>query len=848
MTMTAVDGPWIVDLGAGAVPPQTDDVDLLGGKGAGLDRMLANGLNVPPAFVVTTALCRAYLSDGRIPQDLHPDIAAGVTRLEERAGKTFGKGPRPLLLSVRSGAPVSMPGMMDTVLNLGISADVADALYAETRDSRFVADVVGRFHRMYTDVVLGLQPDISEWAAEDVEDEAAAATRGSEIHRIVWTACQSALGHEEGITVPDDPRDQLVGAVEAVVRSWNNPRAITYRDHHKIPHDLGTAVVIQAMVFGNLGELSGTGVLFTRNPTDGSPEMYGEFLQGGQGEDVVSGTVDPEPLAKTQTRLPALVAELRDTGNQLERLYGDMMDIEFTVEQGQLFLLQVRAGKRTPQAAVRIAHDLHAGGTIGLGEALAKLDLDQLRQLARPSFDPVAQEVARRDGSLLATGVGASPGHISGKLVLDPDRAVELAGPQNPVILARTVTSPLDLHGMLASEGILTARGGATSHAAVVARAIGKACVVGCSALEVDGGSQELRVAGRVLRTGEEISLDGTTGEVFAGALPLTTETAVDGGLSALLDAGIDAAGVAILCRAATTAQIAEAVARGADGLTTSIEDVLAAKSLMGPVLGALALELGRQQPDLSRVVQHVRDATRPWLEAAASRPVHVRAIDLRSEHTASLLATQPTLADLPGLKTPLGRVELLRAQIEGLADAADAAGHGGDLCLAVRHVTDPREVDLLERLSAEFDNRVSVRPYADAPRALLLEPRPDAGGVFWLDFDAIQAAMFGILPTELETPEPLDTHVKAGLYRVDPRSGVDRSMSMLLDRLAVALPEGLGIVGVRFTSPASAVIVGDLYDRGVRAFSVNPPELLPLRLAVGQAATAPRDSATKGA
>lgn len=834
------DTAWVVDIDGSVELRGEAATDRLGGKGAGLAEMSRAGLPVPPAFVITTDVCRHHLRYGETPDGLHAELRRALQRLESRTGKTFGGGPHPLLLSVRSGAPISMPGMMDTVLNLGVNRSVAAAMGEESGDLRFVGDVVARFYRMYSEVVLGALPDVFDAPVAAATAELGSCADGGAVYDLVWTACAQALRDEEDLAVPEDPFDQLGGAVDAVIRSWGNRRAVTYREHHGIPHDLGTAVVVQAMVFGNLGELSGTGVVFTRDPVNGTPHLYGEFLQGGQGEDVVAGEADPEQLHDVAERFPQLQAQIQTVCTTLEELRGDAQDIEFTVERGELYLLQVRTAKRTARAAVRIAADLHREGTIDLGDALGRLELEHVRELERPTFDPDAHRQAHRDGSLIGAGIGASPGHVSGVVALDSDSAVRLAEQGHSVILARTVTSPLDLHGMIAAAGILTTRGGSTSHAAVVARALGTTGVVGCADLVIDEADGSFSLGGRRLPAGTVLSLDGNTGEVFVGEIPQASAHRGDSHLRTLLDAGAARADAMSLCRVHTPQQAEVALERGADGLTTSIEDLLAARTSVREVIDLLAEQIDREHPDLTAVEPLVRDAVSPLVDVAHGRPVHVRAIDLRDADNAKLLQDGAGLVQHPHVRAPLGPLELLRAQIAGVAQAVDAAGDDAQVFLAVRHVTDPLEVEFLNEMVVRAEANLTVETYADAVRALLLAPQFAARGTFWLDFHALQAAVFGVAVEELEPGSALDEYVKAGLWSSHPRTSVDRSMSELLGLLGRSLEGGLATVGARLSTAVHQDIISDLYGRGVRTFSVNAPELSALRLAIGKAALHP--------
>jgi pyruvate,orthophosphate dikinase len=475
--MTAF-GKWTLALD-GSEPPARA---LIGGKAWSLARMRALGLDVPPAFVVTTAACRAYLAAGAPPPELDAEIDAGVAWLEARTGRVFGRGPRPLLVSVRSGAAVSMPGMMDTVLNLGVNEDAEAALAAECGDPAFARNTHKRFLDLYAHIVLR-----GEAALDDAANPAQ------------WRA---AIAAACGAEPPADPREQLRAAVRAVFESWNSRRARRYRQHHGVSDDLGTAVTVQAMVFGNLDENSGTGVLFSRNPTTGAREPYGEYLPRAQGEDVVSGRFTPQPLETLGE--PALRA-LLDAARKLEQAGRDVQDIEFTVERGRLYLLQSRAAKLSPHAAGRIAVDLAREGVIDEQAAVLRVTPDQARIVLSPR---IATE-ALRAAKLIASGEGASPGCGIGIVVTDSDEAERREKAGEAVILARPTTSPEDLHGMIAARAVVTETGGATSHAAVVGRALGRPCVVGC------GAGALAALAGRV------VTVDGRAGRVYEGALAI---------------------------------------------------------------------------------------------------------------------------------------------------------------------------------------------------------------------------------------------------------------------------------------------------------------------------------------
>jgi pyruvate,orthophosphate dikinase len=815
------------------------DVDRLGGKGAGLARMTQQGLRVPPGYVIGTDACRSYLAAGTLPDGLVDEVFARLADLEAATGKTFGGGPLPLLVSVRSGAPVSMPGMMDTILNLGLDRAAAVALGEATGDVAFVADLVARFHAMYAETVLGALDSgegIDELVAAVRQDEDA-----GEVYDRVWAACRRALAAESGDEVPDDPRAQLLGAIEAVFRSWNTRRARTYRDHHGIPHDLGTAVVVQSMVFGNLSDAgtdSGSGVVFTRNPATGEPGLFGEYLAHSQGEDVVAGTRTPDPVASALA--PALLAELRATCAELERGHGDVLDIEFTVERSVLYFLQVRSAKRTPEAAVRIAADFLAEG-MAPAAALRGLTPTQVRQVQRPGFDPDDVAAARAD-RLLTTGIGACPGQVGGALVLDSDRAKAQADAGCEVVLARPVTSPADLHGMIAARGIVTATGGSTSHAAVVARALGTACVVGAGEIRVDEAARTLTIDGRVLAEGDEVSLDGATGELFSGRFGTATPAAATEALGSVLAAAREASGCEVLGRVTLPEDVAEARAAGAAGLVTAVDDVLAATGhLDGLVSGLLATGPGAGFGDIAALVEAEFSPLLAALdEWAGDTVVGVRAIDLVADEARELLQQTAVTTRHPELSVPLGRPELVRAQLEGLRGALRASGSTARLHLAVRHVSDPAEARALRALATEVGPEVAVGPYLTSPRAALSAVDIAAGAdVVWLEVRTLQAAMFGLPARQLLTAEPLDGYLRRGLLSCDPRTTLDPTVHELLRGVARATDRCGGAVGMRLSGAVSETAAAQLYALGFRRFAVDAAETRPLVLALGRAASA---------
>ncbi|HEY7125531.1 MAG TPA: pyruvate, phosphate dikinase [Ktedonobacterales bacterium] len=499
--------------------------DLLGGKGAGVAEMTNAGMPVPPGFTITTEACNQYYKEGKqFPPGMWDQAIAALHHVEEQTGKHFGDRQNPLLVSVRSGAKFSMPGMMDTVLNLGLNDETVRGIIALSGDERFAYDAYRRFVQMFSKIVLGLKADPFEHLIEQYKQKTGAAT-DADIPAGALKQMTQDFKHlaeqQQPKPFPTDVYEQLKQAIEAVFASWNNKRAIDYRNFNKIPHDLGTAVNVQTMVFGNMGAQSGTGVAFTRDPGTGEKKLYGSYLVNAQGEDVVAGIRNTSPIDHLQVEMPEVYRQFQEIAERLERHYKDVQDLEFTIERGRLYMLQTRSAKRTGASAVKTAVDMVHEGLISREDAVRRVEAQHVVQLLLPRFDVKAEDEARKT-RLLAKGVNASPGAAYGKAIFDADRAEELGKAGQRVILTRQETSPDDVHGMLVSKGILTSRGGTGSHAAVVARGLGLPAVVGCDALSVDYEQKLFRVRGSdvMIREGDAISIDGATGEVFRGEIP----------------------------------------------------------------------------------------------------------------------------------------------------------------------------------------------------------------------------------------------------------------------------------------------------------------------------------------
>ncbi len=702
---------YVYFFGGGSADGNAQMKTLLGGKGANLGEMANLGLPVPPGFTITTDICTYYYEhNGEYPPELKGQVEEALHRLEEMMGRKFGDAENPLLVSVRSGAEISMPGMMDTVLNLGLNDNTVLGLVEQTGDERFAYDCYRRFISMYGDVVLGLKPETKD--EHDPFDEIIEDTkkkRGVEFDNQLSAAdlrdlverYKGLIRERKKLEFRQDPMDQLWGAITAVFGSWENPRAIAYRELNHITGIRGTAVNVQAMVFGNMGEDCGTGVAFTRNPATGENVFYGEYLINAQGEDVVAGIRTPLPINRHQKgdinelsleeSMPEIYAELDGIRSSLDRHYRDMQDVEFTIERGKLWMLQTRSGKRTGFASFKIAVDMVRQGIITKEEALLRVDPDHMDQLLRPTFDPKAKQEAERDGGILARGLAAGPGAATGRVVFNAADAEEWVRKGEIVILVRLETSPEDIRGMHASRGILTARGGMTSHAALVARQMGKVCIVGCGDLEIDYRGRRMTIGDRVIREGQYLSLDGTAGEVFAGQIPTRPSeilrVLIDKSLApqrsqvyqdyvALLGWADEFRRLEIWTNADQANQAEEAIAFGAEGIgltrtehmffegnrIDAVREMILAEDQEGREL-ALAKLLPMQKEDFKGLFRAMRD-----------KPVTIRTLD-------------PPLheflphdeRDIQKLATHMGvSLEQLQAKVVSLHEANPMLGHRG--------------------------------------------------------------------------------------------------------------------------------------------------------------------------
>ncbi len=726
---------YVYFFGKGKAEGKAEMKALLGGKGANLAEMTNIKLPVPAGFTISTEVCTYYYENKRsYPKSLKGEVTTCLKKVESSMKAKFGDPRNPLLVSVRSGARASMPGMMDTILNLGLNDVVAEGLVKKTNNPRFVFDSYRRFVQMYGDVVLGLKPvHKDEIDPFEVIIEAKKKERGVHLDtelnaddmRDLVVRFKRAIKEKTGHSFPEDPMHQLWGAVSAVFGSWMNDRAIAYRKMYDIPEWWGTAVNIQSMVFGNMGESSGTGVAFTRDAATGEDKFYGEYLMNAQGEDVVAGIRTPLPISDLADRNPKLYRQLDKIRLTLEKHYRDMMDIEFTIQEGTLYMLQCRVGKRTAFAAIKIAVDMVGDRLISDREALARIEPDQLNQLLRPVFDLREKEAAVKGGRLLAKGLNAGPGAATGRVVFNAPDAEAWKKRGEQVILTRIETSPEDIKGMDAAEGILTARGGMTSHAALVARQMGKVCVAGCAALEIDYGTHTMRVKGRTVREGDWISLDGSTGEVLEGKVP-TKPSEV---LQVLVDKTLDPKAAPVYQQYARVMQWADkyrrlkirtnadqpdqalnAVAFGAEGIgLCRTEHMFFGEGKIGPMREMiLADTVEARKTALAKLLPLQRRDFEGIFEAMNGRPVTIRTIDPPlHEFVPHEEPAQRQLAREMGIS-----YDKVKARVEGLHEFNPMLGFRGcRLGIIFPEITEMQSRAIFEAAAAVQSRGIKVEP-----------------------------------------------------------------------------------------------------------------------------------------
>ncbi|MFI5280140.1 MAG: pyruvate, phosphate dikinase [Gemmatimonadales bacterium] len=851
--------------------------DVLGGKGAGLAEMTNLGASVPPGFTLSAQLCIEYIKTKQYPAGLKEEVALNLERVEELMGRKLGQPPRPLLLSVRSGAKLSMPGMMDSILNLGMNDAVAEAIVKDTGNATFAYDAYRRFVQMYGDVVLGLKGARSPFEALLAEHKKKRKVARDidlppdDLKDLVGEY-KAAIHRMTGADFPEEPQRQLWGAIEAVWRSWLGERAVQYRLLNHIPETLGTAVNVVAMVFGNMGEDCGTGVAFTRDPSTGAHEFFGEFLMNAQGEDVVAGIRTPEPIAKMAERLPVAYRELIETKERLERHYRDMQDLEFTVEHGKLYLLQTRTGKRAGAAAVRIAVDMVDEGLITDEEALQRVGPDAVEQMLHPTVDPEAQ------CQVLATGLPASPGAAAGQLVFDAQEAFTWAADGKAVILVRAETSPEDIRGMAAAKGILTARGGMTSHAAVVARGMGKCCVAGASGIELDAVAGTMRTDGTSLSRGDWITLDGSTGRVLNGRVALVTPL-MDERFEKFMRWADRYRRLRVRANADTPADATRARNFGAEGigLCRTEHMFFEADRIEWIRKMILAKDAAGRKRALSKLLPMQRSDFEGILEAMDGLPVTIRLLDPPLHE---FLPHEPEA--IAALAKDMGvTAARLTAMVESLREANPMLGHRGcrlgishpeitemqsraifeaALALAKRgkkpvpEVMIPLVADVTEfRNQAAIVRRVASEVFAKAgvevsytvgtmielPRAALTaDAIAQEAEFFSYGTNDLTQTTFGL--SRDDAGRFLPYYVEHGLLPNDPFQILDQVGVGKLIKISIELGRGvrkdlkIGICGEHGGEPSS---VGFCHDVGMSYVSCSPFRVPIARLAAAQAA-----------
>jgi pyruvate, orthophosphate dikinase len=881
-------GKWVYAFGGGKAEGRANMRNLLGGKGAGLAEMAHLGLPVPSGFTITTELCTYFYENGeKYPKDLRPQVEVALSEIGRLTGKKFGDGSNPLLLSVRSGARASMPGMMDTVLNLGLNDTTVAALAEKSGDRRFAFDSYRRFITMYADVVLGIEHHCFEEILDEHKERSGLAL-DTDLEADDWEQLvglfKARVEKEIGKPFPQDPHAQLWGAIGAVFGSWMNQRAITYRRLHNIPESWGTAVNVQAMVFGNMGNTSATGVAFTRNPSTGEKKLYGEFLINAQGEDVVAGIRTPQEITEAarktsgsdkpsmEAALPQAFAELRRIDALLEKHYRDMQDLEFTVEQGKLWMLQTRNGKRTAKAAIRIAVELAQERLISRGEAVMRVDPAALDQLLHPTIDPEAERV------VIATGLPASPGAACGEIVFSSEEAELLKSQGRKVILVRVETSPEDIHGMHAAEGILTTRGGMTSHAAVVARGMGKPCVAGAGSLRVDYRAQTMTAGGTTLKKGEILTIDGSTGQVLAGEVPMR-EPEMAGEFRSLMKWADAARELKVRANADTPADARSALRFGAEGIglcrtehmffdedrIRAVREMIlaedeksrrAALAKLLPmqradfvelfkIMGRLPVTIRLLDPPLHEFLPH---GEKEIAEVAEAMGADAKKL---ADRARELSEFNPMLG-FRGCRLAIAYPEIAEMQARAIFEAVVEVGRAGTPVvpeIMVPLIVSKAELDLVkERIDAMAQTvaaetktavKYQVGTMIELPRAALMAGEIAATAEFF-SFGTNDLTQTALGISRDDAASFLGIYTAKGILPADPFVSIDRDGVGELVRIAVergrkARPKiKLGICGEHGGDPASVVFC---HEVGLDYVSCSPFRVPIARLAAAQAA-----------
>ncbi len=666
-----MDKKWVYMFSEG----NADQRNLLGGKGANLAEMTNIGLPVPQGFTVSTEACLDYINkDNELTEEMVEQIEEGMKKLNDITGKKFGDEENPLLVSVRSGARVSMPGMMDTILNLGLNDTTVEALSKKSENPRFAWDSYRRFIQMFGDVVQEIDKNKFEAVLDEIKEREGynydTELTVDDLKEVVGRY-KEIVKEETGEEFPTEPKDQLLKAVEAVFRSWNNPRAIVYRNLNEIPHDYGTAVNVQSMVFGNMGDNSGTGVAFTRNPATGENKLYGEYLINAQGEDVVAGVRTPEPIARLEQDMPEVYKQFAETAHILEDHYGDMQDMEFTIDDGKLYMLQTRNGKRTAPAALQIAVDMVNEGKISKEEAITRIEAKALDQLLHPAFD----EESLEEGVVIAEGLAASPGAGTGKIYFTAEDAIAAAENGEDVILVRKETSPEDIEGMHASNGILTSRGGMTSHAAVVARGMGTCCVAGVEDIVVDEDNKKLTAGGKTYTEGDYISIDGSTGKVYEGSIK-TVPPELSGNFATIMEWADEIRNLDIRTNADSPRDAKQALDFGAEGIGLTRTEHMFFDEDRIPAVRRMILSPDRETREkyLADLLPMQKEDFKGMYEVMREKPITIRLLDPPLHE---FLPTEEE--DIEALAEDMDMsVEEMKANIDSLKEFNPMLGHRG--------------------------------------------------------------------------------------------------------------------------------------------------------------------------
>ena len=851
---------------------------LLGGKGANLAEMTNLGINVPYGFTVTTEACNRYYEEGeKLWPELIEEVKSHIAETEERLGKKFGDNTNPLLFSVRSGAVFSMPGMMDTILNLGLNDIAVEAVAKNTGNERFAYDAYRRFIQMFADVAMGVDKahfdEVLDGKKEEVSAKLDSDLTADQLKEVV-EGFKKVYKRELGVDFPQDPEEQLEKSIAAVFASWNNDRAILYRKMNDIPHNLGTAVNVQSMVFGNMGDTSGTGVAFSRNPATGENKLYGEYLMNAQGEDVVAGIRTPNPIADLEKQMPEIYKEFHDTAKKLENHYKDMQDLEFTIENGKLFLLQTRNGKRTAHAAVNVAVDLVNEGLITKEEALLMVEPNALDQLLHPTFS----DVALKGADLLAKGLPASPGAAKGYISFNAKDATKRTANGEAVVLVRTETSPEDLEGMASAKGILTSRGGMTSHAAVVARGMGKCCVAGAHDVLVNEAEKTVTVNGKVLTDKDMISLDGTTGSIYAGDLE-TQDPQLSGNFATFMDWADEIRSLKVRTNADTPRDAKQAVELGAQGigLCRTEHMFFAADRIMAVREMILSKTTEQREKALAKIEPIQEEDFYEIYKVMKDLPVTVRLLDpplhefvphgadeikeLADDMNISVEEIHNTINGLQevnpmlghrGLRLAVTYPEIYKMQVRAIIKAALRVQEEGiDLVpeIMIPLAGDPKElktvkdsiVEEIEGLLKENNKELKylVGTMVEIPRACLLADEI-AGEAEFFSFGTNDLTQMTYGFSRDDAGKFLTQYVDNGIFEKDPFQVLDQKGVGQLMKKAVKLGRErrpdlhLGICGEHGGEPSS---VKFCHDIGLDYVSCSPFRVPIARLAAAQRA-----------